>query len=90
MGAYTLAQVPHTNHPGMVTTDQLTLVGMDDDIIDGCSVDIITLEATRAGIPYLDSPVLRAGDHPFPFAVECDTCDVIRVTFEGEDGIGIG
>lgn len=90
MSTDALAQVPDTDHTGVVTTDELALIGMNDHIIDCSPVDIIPLQATGTGIPDLHSSILGAGDHPFPFAVECHAGDVIRVTFKGNHGIGIG
>lgn len=62
---------------------------MNDDVIDGSSVDVVALQATGTSIPDLYSSVLRAGDHPFPFAVECDSRDVACVTFEGHHRVGV-
>lgn len=90
MRADTLSQVPDTHHAGAITTDQLALVGMDDDVIDGSSVDIVALETTSASIPHLNRPVLGAGDHPFALTVECDAGDVAGVTLKGHDRVGIG
>lgn len=33
--------------------------------------------------------IFRTCDHPFPFAVKCDTSDVACVAFECENGRGI-
>ena len=90
MSTNALTQVPDADHAGVVTTDELSLVGMDYHIIDCSPVDVVPLQTTSTSIPDLNSSVLRAGDHPFPFAVECHTGDVVRVTFKGNHGIGIG
>ena len=86
----TLAQVPDTDHTGVVTTDELALVGMNNHIIYRSPVNVIPLQATCTGIPNLHSSVLGASDHPFSLAVECHAGDVVRVTFKGYHGIGIG
>lgn len=85
-----LAQVPDTDHTGVVTTDELALIGMNDNIIDRSPVNVIPLQATCTSIPNLHSSILGASDHPFSLAVECHAGDVVRVTFEGNHGIGIG
>jgi hypothetical protein len=74
----------------VVTADELTLVGMNDNVIDSRFVHVIALQATSPGIPNLHGSVLGAGDHPFAFAVKCDAGDVIRVTFKGNHRVGIG
>ena len=89
MSTYTLTQVPDTDHTGVVATDELALVGMDDHIVDCSTVNIIPLQATCASIPNLHSSILGASDHPFSLAVECHAGDVVRVTFKGNHGIGI-
>lgn len=62
---------------------------MNDDVIDGSSVEVVALQATGTSIPDLHSPIFRAGDHPLSFTVECDSRDVACVTFEGHHGVGI-
>lgn len=86
----TLAQVPDTDHTGVVTTDELALVGMNNHIIYRSPVNVIPLQATCTGIPNLHSSVLGASDHPFSLAVECHAGDVVRVAFKGNHGVGNG
>jgi hypothetical protein len=62
---------------------------MNDDIVDGSSVDVIALQTARACIPDLDSAVLGAGDHPLAFAMECDTGDVVGVALECHHRVGV-
>lgn len=90
MSADTLAQVPDTDHASMVATDKLALVRMNDYIIDRSPVNIVALQATSPSIPDLDSSILGACDHPFPLTMECDTGNVVRVTFEGNHRIRVG
>lgn len=90
MSTDALAQVPDTDHTGVVTTDELALVGMNDYIIDRSSVNVVPLQATSTSIPDLHSSILGAGDHPFPLTVECHTGDVVCVTFKCNHGIRIG
>jgi hypothetical protein len=89
VGAVVLGQVPDTDASSTVTADDLTLVWMNDDVIDWGSMRIRTLDSSAACLPNLDSSVLRASDHPFALTVECDTGDVVRVTFESQDRIWV-
>jgi hypothetical protein len=89
MGTDALAQVPNTDHTGVIAADEFTLVWMNNNIIDCRSVNVIALQATSPCIPNLHGAVLRASDHPFSFTVKCDAGDVIRVTFKSNHGIGI-
>ena len=47
MSTYTLTQVPDTDHTGVVATDELALVGMDDHIVDCSTVNIIPLRVSQ-------------------------------------------
>jgi hypothetical protein len=84
-----LAQVPDANISSTVTADQLALVWMNDDVVDGNSVRVIALDTRGTGIPDLDGAIFGASDHPFPLAVKGYAGDVAGVTFEGEDGVRI-
>ena len=50
----------------------------------------VALFAAGACVPDLDSAILRAGNHPFAFAVEADTSDVALVTLEGKHRVWVG
>lgn len=63
---------------------------MDDYIVDGGTVDIVTLQTSSASIPDLDRAIFGAGDHPLALTVKGDTSDVVGVTLEGHHGIGVG
>jgi hypothetical protein len=90
VGTNTFAQVPDSNHSKVVTTDQLALVGVNDNIVDGCAVDIVALQATGASIPDFHGSILGAGDHPFSLAVEGNTGDVACVTLKCDHRVGVG
>lgn len=89
MGADAFTQIPDANHASLISTDQLTLVWMNDYIVDWSSVNIIALKTASSCIPHLHSAILRARDHPLALTVECDTSDVVGVTLEGHNRIGI-
>lgn len=90
MSADALSKVPDANHASAITADQFTLVGVNDNVINRSPVHVVALQGAGASVPDLDSPVLRACNHPFAFAMECDTGDVAGVTFEGHHWVGVG
>jgi hypothetical protein len=90
VGADTFSEIPDANHASAITADQLTLVGVNHNIIDSSTVNVVALQGTSASIPNLDSPILRACNHPFALTVECDARDIAGVTFEGHHGVGVG
>lgn len=88
--AFVLAEIPDPDIAAAVTADELALVGVDDDVVDGAAVRVIALHRRRARVPDLDHAVFRAGDHPFALAVESHAGDVAGVALEDEKGGGIG
>lgn len=89
MGADTLTKIPHAHHTSLISTDELALVRVNDHIVDGSPVHVISLQTTCACIPDLDSAIFRAGDHPLAFAMERDTGDVVGVALEGHHRVGV-
>lgn len=89
MNALALTQVPNTNIATTITTDKLGLVRVDDNVIDGEIVSVVTLKAAAADIPDLDGTVLGTSDHPLALTVECDSSDITGVTLESHQGIGV-
>ena len=85
MGAFVLAEVPNSNISTAVTGNQLPLIRVDDDVVDGNFVVVIALDASCPCVPDLNSAILGAGDHPFPLAMKGYACDVAGVALEGED-----
>lgn len=95
MGALVFAQIPDTNVATAVTRDQLALIWMNDnivdgghmgeDVLDGSSMSVIPLNAARPRIPYLDRSVLGAGDHPFALAMESNTGHIARMAIKTDD-----
>jgi hypothetical protein len=80
--AIVLGQIPDAHASVSIAADYLSLIGVDDHIIRRAPVTIASLNRARPCLPDLDRTVLRASDHPFPFAVEGDACDVPGVAFE--------
>jgi hypothetical protein len=80
--ALVLAQVPDADGASAVTADELALVRVDDDVIDGGAVVVVALNGAGADVPYLDGAVLGACNHPLALAMESDGSDVGRVALE--------
>lgn len=89
MCAFILSQIPYAKIPSTITTDEFALIGMDDDVIDGESMIVIPLHASRSSIPDLHRSILRARHHPFPLAMKPHPGHVRTMPLEGEDGVGI-
>ena len=90
MGANTLAQIPDTHSASTVTANEFPLIRMNNHIVDRSLVNVVTLETAGTCIPDLDCPVFRTSHHPFPFTVEGDTGDIIRVAIEAHYRMGVG
>jgi hypothetical protein len=84
-----LAQIPDSYIASSVTADQLSLIRVDYNIIDRDTMTVIALNISSTSIPYLDSAVLGACDHPFPFTVESNACHIVRMPVKGQDCIWI-
>jgi hypothetical protein len=84
MTALILAQVPNPHIASAIATNQLSLIGMNNDIVDGHAVHVVPLHTASPCIPYLHRAVFRRRNHPFSLAVERDARDVRRMAFEGE------
>ena len=89
MAAFVLSKVPNAHIAPAVAADQFALVGMDDHVIYGTGVVVVTLDHTRLGVPYLDRAILGAGNHPFCVAVESQASDVVEMAFKSEHRIRI-
>lgn len=90
MRADALTQVPDADHASAITTDQLTLVGVNNDVVDRRTMNVVALKAAGTSVPDLDGTILGAGDHPFALTVECDASDVVGVALKGHDRVGVG
>ena len=90
MCAHTLAQIPHAHNARAIATNQLALIGMDDDIVDGRAMHIIALQTARPRIPDFHRPILGTRHHPFSLAVERDAGDVVGVALKCHDGVWVG
>ena len=90
MRALVLAQVPDPHITPAITANELALIGVNDDVVDGRAMGVVTLDTARPRIPDLDGAILGARHHPLALAVERDARDVGRVAFKREHGIGVG
>lgn len=90
MTAFVLSQVPDAHSASAITADEFSLVWMDDHIVDCTEMIVVPLYAACSGIPDLDRAVFRGRYHPFSLAMKGHACNVVGVSFEGEDGAGVG
>jgi hypothetical protein len=88
--AVILGQIPDPYTSSSITAYDLSLVGMNDHIIDWAAVRVASLDGTAASLPYLDRAIFRACDHPFPLTMKCDASNIARVTFEREERVWVG
>ena len=89
MRAVVLRKIPDPHTATPVTADDLPLVRVDDDVIDGRRVSVASLDGPGASLPDLHGAVLGGRHHPLALTVEGHAGDVAHVAFEGEDGIGV-
>lgn len=84
MRTVVLGQIPDAHTTAAVAADDLALVGVDHDIVDGTAVVVAALDGTGARLPDLDGTVLGARDHPLALAVEGDARDVAGMAIKGQ------
>jgi len=89
VGTVILGQVPDPDTTTAVTADYLSLIRVNDHIVDSTSMAVAALNCATAGFPDLDSAVLGARNHPFSFTMEGYARNVVGVTFEGQERIRI-
>lgn len=95
MGALVFTQIPDTDVSTAVTRYQLALIWMNnniihrshmrEDVLNMSSMSVIPLNVPSSGIPYLNRPVLGAGDHPFALAMEGNSRDVPSMAIKTDD-----
>jgi hypothetical protein len=76
VGALVLSKVPDPNVTATVAAYELSLVWVDDYIVDRNTMSVVALNVAGSCVPYLDSAIFRRGDKPLGLAVERDTGDV--------------
>lgn len=89
VSAAAFGKIPNTDCSIGITANELSLVGMDDDIVDSSFVHVVALLTASAGIPDFDGPILRAGNHPLSLTMESNTRDIPTMTLEGHHGVGV-
>lgn len=67
-----LAQIPDLDTASLITTNDFALIRMDDDVVDGTAVTVVSLNVGGSEVPDLDGAVLGGCGHPFCFDVEGD------------------
>lgn len=89
MCAVVFGQVPDAYATTAVAADNLALVGMNDNIVDGGAVVVAALNGGRSRVPNLDGTVLGARNHPLAFAMKRNTRNVVGVALKYEKRIGV-
>ena len=89
MRAIILSQVPDTDAAAAVTSNDLSLIGVNDYIVDRRAMGVASLNRAASRLPDLDRTILRTCDHPFSFAVKGDACDVTGMAFESEERVRV-
>jgi hypothetical protein len=90
VAALVLTQVPNAHVASAVAANELALIGVDDNIVDGHPVSVVALHIAAAGIPDFDGAVFGRRDQPLGLTVKRYAGDVGRVAVECKDGIGVG
>ena len=74
--AFVLSQVPDSHIAAAIATNQLPLIGMDNDIINRHAVHIVTLYIATPRVPDLHSTIFAGRNEPLGFAVKSDASNV--------------
>ena len=85
-----LAKIPNLYTACAVTGDQLPLVWMYYNIVDGTLVIIDSLDASILSMPHLYKAIFRTRHNPLPFTMELHTRNVSGVARESHDRLWIG
>jgi hypothetical protein len=85
-----LTQIPHAHGARAVAADQLALVWVYDNVVDGTAVVVVSLHAATPRVPDLDCAVLGRCNHPLALAVEGNARDIAGVALKGEHGGRVG
>lgn len=83
-------EIPHAHAARAIAANNLALVRVDDDVVDGATVVVAALDGAAARLPNLDGAVLGARHHPLALAVERDARDVARVALKRQQRVGVG
>lgn len=87
--AVILRQVPDPHAAAPIAADDLALIRVDDDVVDGRPVVVVALDGPAPRLPDLDGAVLGRRHHPLALAVEGHASHVASVAVEGEHSVGV-
>lgn len=90
MSAFVLRKVPNPDVSPSITSDDFSLIWVDDYIVDWAAVVIAALYSSVFRLPDFHATIFRARDHPLPFNVKCYACNVASMSGEHHDGIWVG
>jgi hypothetical protein len=76
VGALVLSQVPDPHITTTVAANELSLIWVNDHIVDRNAMSVVALNIAGPRVPDLDRAILRRGDKPLGLAMERDTGDV--------------
>lgn len=90
MRAGVLGEVPDADKARTIARNDLTLVGVDDNIVYRAAMVVASLDGTRPRFPYLDGTVLGASHHPLALAVERNARDIACVALKCKERARVG
>ncbi len=76
VGALVLAKVPNPHITTAIAADELSLVWMNDYVVDRNTMSVVALDVAGTRVPDLDRAIFGRGDKPLRLAVKRDASDV--------------
>ena len=89
MGTVVFGQVPYPDASRAIAANNLALIRVYDNVVDGMTVIVASLDGSCSCLPDLDGAVLRARDHPLALAVKGNSCDIARVALKGQERVRV-
>ena len=79
------SKIPNLDRAGLIARDELSLIRMEGEIVDGGGMSVVALRRGGANVPDFDRSVFGARDEPFRFGVPGEGGDVAGVAGEGDE-----
>ena len=83
VGTAVSSEIPNFDRSGLIARDELALIRMQCEIVDGGGVGVVALRSGGADVPNLDCSIFRPRDEPFRLGVPREGGDVSGVSSEG-------